>query len=333
VKADLKIAVTGAAGTGGHALRTLLAARRVPAERLRLLEGPSEEAIISEYAGQPTLIGTTEPEALADRDIVFLCGSEEESARCLLWERKKHSVYVDLSGAATAQGKAPVVNMEVNASVLAPRPATIGAPHAISFTLTSALAPLESGFGIAAVEAVVLRPVSDFGEAGLEELHKQTVALLNFTEMPKELFGRQAGFNVLPQSSLERLADGAGIEARLCREIEGVFGWTQRRATVRTLVVPVFHGLSVLVHLRLNQPAPLKTLRKALADAAAQGARSAAGPAPTPAEAAAERVRLAADISSDGLGDTGFWLWLVASDTAAHAARNAIDIADRLFAS
>src|SRR4029077_10009743 len=99
VRADLKIAITGATGPCCHALRSLLADKRVPHERLRLLERPSDEAIISEYAGQPTLIGTIEPEATADRDLVFLCGSAEETGRCLLWERKKHALFVDLSGA------------------------------------------------------------------------------------------------------------------------------------------------------------------------------------------------------------------------------------------
>src|SRR6185503_13059638 len=85
VLADLGIAITGAASASGQAVRALLAQRKVPAERLRMLEHASDEAIISEYAGQATLIGTLEPAALADRDLVFLCGNEEESRRCLLW--------------------------------------------------------------------------------------------------------------------------------------------------------------------------------------------------------------------------------------------------------
>src|SRR6266550_2701274 len=113
VLADLRIGVTGATAASGQAVRARLAQRKVPAENVRMLEKASDEAIISEYAGQATLIGTLEPEGLADRDLVFLCGSAEESRRCLLWERKKGSVWIDMSGATASQPEVPVVNLGV----------------------------------------------------------------------------------------------------------------------------------------------------------------------------------------------------------------------------
>src|SRR5262245_51657507 len=72
VLADLSIAITGSATPGGRALRAVLAEKGVPVERVRFLEAPSEEAILSEYAGQAILIAPLEPEATADRDLIFL---------------------------------------------------------------------------------------------------------------------------------------------------------------------------------------------------------------------------------------------------------------------
>ena len=327
--ADLRIAITGATSALGQAVRGLLAERKVPTERLRMLEHASDEAIISEYAGQATLIGTLEPEALADRDLVFLCGSEEESRRCLLWERQAGSVWIDMSGATVARPEVPVVNLAVGGAALSGRPPLVAAPHAISYEVTTALAPIEATFGIASAEALVLRPASDFGEAGVEELHRQTVALLNFTDMPKAIFGRQMGFNVLPQSALEHLAEGSHLETRLAREIDRIFGWDRARMTLRVLAVPVFHGHAAFVHLRLRSAgAAVADVRRALAD---KGVTVAPPATSNPVEVVGRQEALVADITADGLDEGGFWIWIVAAEASAQAARNAVQITESVF--
>lgn len=332
MRADLTIAITGAAGVVGRAVREITAKRQVPVERVRLLERPAEEAIISEYAGQAVLISTLEPDSLSDRDLVFLCGNAEESAVCLGWARKRESLFIDLSGAGSEVPEVPVIIAGVNLATLQDRPATIAAPHPIAFALASALSPIERGFGIERAEAVVLRPVSDFGEPGVEELHRQTVGLLNFTDYPREIFGRQVAFNLLPQSALERSGGGTPLEARISHEVAGILGWDQVRLALKTLIAPVFHGHSILVHLEPRQGADRKGLERLLGES--EGL--AVGPAPeggvSPVEVAGQKEIRIVEISPDGLATRGFWLSIVASDLAGDAARNAVEIAARLLA-
>lgn len=327
---DLKIAITGASGSTGQSLRSLLAGKAVAAERVRLLERAAEEAIISEYAGQPTIIGTIDPEALVDRDLVFLCGDVEESARCLLWERKKGSVFIDLSGATAAKGDVPVVNAAVNPQRLAEHPRTLAAPHAISCAITSALAPLVGAFPVESVSAVVLRPASDFGEPGIEELHRQTVALLNFTGLPKSVYGRQLGFNLIPQSALGTSLDGLDLEARLAREVDRIFDWRPPRMALRALVAPVFHGTAVLIHLRVGENPSLATARKVLAGSGHLSVSSPSGAPLSPVEVVGQQEKLCATIATDDAAPGGFWIWLVGADFAAQSAGNAVEIAARL---
>ena len=45
--------------------------------------------------------------------------------------------------------------------------------------------------------ATVLEPASQFGRAALDELHQQTVTLLSFQSMPRELYDAQAAYNLL----------------------------------------------------------------------------------------------------------------------------------------
>jgi len=331
VRADALIAITGAASEPGRGVRESIAEQSVPVERVRLLEKRSEEAIISEYAGQAVLIGALEPEQLVDRDLVFLCGSARETRLCLGWERKAGALFVDLAGEAAAQGVAPVVNVAVNPGRLIGAPATVAAPHPISFALTSALAPLERELGLVSVEATALRPVSDFGEPGIEELHRQTVGLLNFTEYPREVFGHQLAFNLLPQSLFDRAGDEPPLEARLAREVAGVFGWESARATVRAFVAPVFHGHALILHLRLGRPVDRREIAKLLAGAEGIAVSLNGVGAVSPVEAAGQEEIRIAEIAPDGVTEGGWWLWLFGGNIPAGAARNAVEIAGRLL--
>src|SRR5206468_10354506 len=117
--------------------------------------------------------------------------------------------------ATVSHAEIPVMDLNVNAGSLREGPGAVSAPHGISFVLTSTLAPLEREIGVESASAVILRPASDFGVPGIEELHRQTISLLNFTDYPKEVFGRQMAFNLFPQSSLEDSSKEAGLETQL----------------------------------------------------------------------------------------------------------------------
>jgi len=329
--ADMKIAVTGATGRTGQAVRTILAdEHHVPAENVRLLEHGSEEAIISEYAGHATLIGALEPEALADRDLVFLCGSAEESATCLLWQRRPGSLFVDLSGAAASRGEVPTVSLAAGSPVNGHPLPTVAAPHALSYALSRLLAPIEKATGVAHAEAVMLRPAADFGDAGLEELHKQTVSLLNFGEVPKETYGRQVAFNLVPQAVLDGVAGGSepGLEERLDSELSRILSWPAGRATVRVVVAPVFHGHAGLLHVTPSRQSSLREIAglfKSEKGITVTQPRS----APTPLEVAERDQLLVVSFGPDGGAEGGFWIWLAGGDLPTHAARNAVEIAAR----
>lgn len=332
MRAEARIAITGAAGALGRAIRDRVAERKVPAEQVALLEHPSDEAIISEYAGQPILIGALEPESLSDQDLVFLCGPAKESAICLGWRRKAGALFVDLSGgAASVLPEAPVVNTRVNPEALEARPGTVIAPHPVSYALSSALAPLERAIGIETVEAVVLRPVSDFGEPGIEELQRQTVSLLNFTGYPIDVFGRQIAFNLLPQSALDARERALALEGRIAGEVTRVLGWAAPKMTLKALVVPIFHGHGLLVHVEPSRAVDAGSVAKILSGASGLSVGSGRGKAVSPVELTeGEEIRIV-ELASDGLPEGGIWLWILGSDLQGGAARNAVEIAGRVW--
>ena len=332
MRTDVRIAVTGAAGVVGKTLRTALAERKVPSEQLRFLDRATDEAILSEYAGQATLIGALEPEAIADSDVVFLCGPTEESETCLGWERRIESICVDLSGAALSRPGVPVVNLSVNGGALDRRPRLVAAPHPISLAVTSVLLPIDRAAAIERCAGVVLRPVSDFGEEAVDELVRQTVSLFNFETIPKDVLGRQMAFNVVPQAAYDADHGQPALNARLASEVDRIMGWKAPRATMRVLVAPVFHGHVAQLHLTLGGAADAPALRRALGATEGIVLPGRGRSVSSPVEAAAQDgADMTVDLLGDGVDSRSCWISIVGSRLTEGAAGNAVEIAGRLL--
>jgi aspartate-semialdehyde dehydrogenase len=193
------------------------------------------------------------------------------------------------------------------------------APHPIAVVLAEILHPLHRSLGVLDAVAMVLRPAADFGKSGIEELREQTTRLLRFESAPRETFGQQLAFNVLPQSVLP--GTEGGLESRVAAEISSLLGWGSGRLAVRLVTVPVFLGHAICLRLRLERETGAPGV------AAAVGGGRSPGPsrrkaAATPLAAPEERRTEVSDVAEDGTG--GFWIWAIAGEVGAAAAAEAV---------
>src|SRR6185436_15296468 len=179
-------------------VKDLLAARGFPSASLRLFASSTDEgSSLTEFKGEAMLVTEPDIDTLDNLDIAFLCGSPEEGGRYLDWPARAGFVAVDLTG-ASIQGTAPPVNVSVNPGAIPAGPGVIATPHPIAQLLSTLLAPLGKGCGLREAIAVVLQPASQRGGPGIDELYKQAASLLSFSELPREVFGRQLAFNLIP---------------------------------------------------------------------------------------------------------------------------------------
>ena len=225
--------------------------------------------------------------------------------------------------ASSWRGGAPLAHPAINAESVDVHRGVIAFPHPLAWLLAAILRPIEGALGIREAAAVVLRPASDFGARALEELRDQTLNLLRFVDPPREIFGRQLAFNLIPQDSLGAVAE-PDLARRLSTEAGRLLGWEATRLSVSLIVVPVFHGHAMSVRLDLGSHATISEVRSAL-DPGTDGSLPAAETATTPAEAAVDRSRVLSEPREDGRG--GFWLWTVAGDAGATWARQAVELA------
>jgi aspartate-semialdehyde dehydrogenase len=328
----LKVAVVGATGAVGEAMLATLAERRFPIGELVALAS-------ARSAGEGVAFGDDEVMVrdLAEFDpkgvdiALFSAGadiSREHAPRFAA----AGAVVIDNSSAFRADPDVPLVVSEVNPEAIANRPRGIIAnPNCSTMQLMVALAPLHREAGIERINVATYQSVSGTGRRALEELGRQTAALLNFQTPEPEVYPVQIAFNVIPHGG-DFLDNGyTAEEMKLVNETRRILGDPAIRVNATVVRVPVFYGHSEAV--------AIETREKLTAGRATDLLRAApgvevvderqAGGYPTPVTHASGRDpvfvgRIREDISHPN----GLNLWVVADNIRKGAALNAVQIAE-----
>jgi len=287
------------------------------------------EANLSDYAGEAMLVKRPDIDALGPLDIAFFCGTRSEGALYVAWPDRRGFVAIDLTTASRDAARAPVVNATVNPEALPAGAGLVGTPHPIALVLSTVLAAVKRGCGLRAASAVVMQPASEAGEEGIGELYQQTLGLLNFGDQPRDVFGRQLAFNLVPAD----LYGGSGppggeTAAAIEKEIDQVIGGGLD-LSIAIVLAPVFHCHAAMMRIVLPQGKGRENLREALGKTGEFRLEPRDGRA-TPVECAGEPGILVAGIRP--AGDAGaFWLWIVSDNLQSGSALNAVRIAEALW--
>jgi aspartate-semialdehyde dehydrogenase len=236
-----RIAVLGAASPAGAHLKAALADRGIPGARVALFGLQREIAVLSEYDGEARLVQAANELEAGAYAAIFVCEIGHRVAD-LLRASESGTLVVDMTGSIPGAVLKGARGDSTNTRMVA-------VPHAVTLLLGSLLAPLQKAIGVTRVSALVLRPASDFGESGLEELREQTVHLLRFEPTPTEVFGRQLAFNVLPEQLFPQGEDDAAT--RVVREMRAILGTPELPIAVSQALVPVFFGHAIAAHVDL----------------------------------------------------------------------------------
>ena len=322
------VALFDATTLAARGVKDHLAARAFPAASVRLFTSTADAAPnLTEFKGEPMLVTEPDIDTLENLDIAFLCGSPEEGARYLDWAGQVGFTAIDLTGAA-ASGAVPLVNASVNPEAILEGPGVIATPHAVAQVLSTLLAAVRRRCGLQEVVAVVLQPASQYGEPGIDELYKQTASLLSFSDMPKEIFGRQLAFNVIPGFVGEEQHGRDAVRADLAEEVRRITGGGYALG-VQVVQAPVFHGHAVMAHVVLDPGGSADDL--AACFAGGDDFRfERRGDKATPVERAGEGGILVGGIRP-GARESSFWIWAVCDDLAGGTALNAVRIAEMLL--
>ena len=323
------VALFDATTLAAKGVKDQLATRLFPTASIRLFTSRTDpEFNLTEVGGEAVLMTNPDLETLGDLDVAFLCGTRREGERYLDWAARGGFFVVDLTGASGGAPAIPVVNAGVNLEAIPTKPGVIASPAAVAQMLSSLLFPVRNRCGLQEAAVVVLQPASDRGQEGIDELYQQALSLMNFQEMPKDVFGRQLAFNLIPgwlaEGAKKAGATRADLERQVLRVTGGGYG-----LTLQVIDAPVFHGHAVMAHLVLREGMEERDLL-----ASFEGMEDVhigrPGDKVTPVERAGESQLLVTGVQQ-GLRPSAYWVWAVADDLAGGRSRNAVRIAEAIL--
>jgi aspartate-semialdehyde dehydrogenase len=226
----------------------------------------------------------------------------------------------------------PLVVSEVNPEQVRNRPRGIIAnPNCSTMQMLVALAPIYRKAGIERINVATYQSVSGGGRSALEELGRQTAALLSFQDPNPERFPVQIAFNLIPH--IDEFQDNGYTkeEMKLVWETRKILGDDNIQVNPTAVRVPVFFGHSEAVAIETRKKVTPEAARALLENSPGVEVvdERKAGGYPTPVtHASGNDAVFVGRIREDFSHPRGLNLWIVSDNIRKGAALNAVQLAE-----
>ncbi len=260
------VAVVGATGLVGREILSALAERAFPLAELRLyasIRSAGEEVQCGPCTSRVDLL---ERARFGQFDIVFFAAGERLSAELAGRAADAGAVVIDSSQLFVDDADVPVIVPEVNAAALGDFQARhiVVSPDTPATALAVVLNPLRDAVGLRRVVATTFEPVSGAGQRGIEELHRQTIDLMNGQSTESEVFPHRIAFNALPQVG-EFLAGGSSTaEHQATAALRRVLDAPDVGVNLTRVRVPMFYGTGIALNVETDEPLSAEDAREVL---------------------------------------------------------------------
>lgn len=329
------VAVLGATGAVGETMLELLEERDFPVgEVYALASQRSAGKRIPFRGGELTVLDAESFDFSQARIGLFSAGasvSEVYGPRAAA----AGCVVVDNTSRFRYEDDIPLVVPEVNAADIAwyTQRGIIANPNCSTIQMLVALKPIHDAVGIERINVATYQAVSGTGKQAIEELHEQTVQLLNGKPVTPKVYPKQIAFNVLPQIDVFMDNGYTKEEMKMVWETRKIMGDESIQVNPTTVRVPVFYGHSEAVHIetreKLTAERALELLRAAPGVTVLDERKPGGYPTAVTESAGKDPVfvgRVREDISHP----RGLNLWVVSDNIRKGAALNSLQIAEVL---
>jgi aspartate-semialdehyde dehydrogenase len=335
-KSSYKVAMVGATGAVGEALLAILAERDFPVSELVALASERSAGGKIEFAGNPITVQNLADYDFAGVDIAFFSAGGAVSREHAPRAAAAGAVVIDNTSEFRYQDDIPLVISEVNPHAIAgyATRGIIANPNCSTMQMLVALAPIHRAVGIERINVATYQSVSGAGRSGMEELGRQTAALLSFQDVePGKKFPRQIAFNVIPHIDDFQPNGYTKEEMKMVWETRKILEDDTIQVNPTAVRVPVFYGHAEAVHIETREKIDAGQARELLQAAAGVEVMDErkAGGYPTPVgDAAGHDPVYVGRIREDISHERGLDLWIVADNIRKGAALNAVQVAELL---
>jgi len=332
-KKQYVVAVVGATGAVGEEMIKTLTQRSFPVKALVPLASSRSAGSKVEFDGKDWIVSELTENSFAGVDIALFSAGASRSLEYAPAAVRAGAVVVDNSSAFRMDPSVPLVVPEVNAHAIAMHKGIIANPNCSTIQMVVALKPLHDEGRIKRIVVSTYQSVSGAGKSAIEELAKQTTALMNMQEVELKKFPWQIAFNCIPQID-SFLEDGyTKEEEKMVNETKKIMEDDSIKVSATTVRVPVFYSHGESVNLEFEKPMSPERAREILANA--PGVEVVDDPSqslyPLATTAVGKDAVFVGRIRADRTVGHGLNMWIVSDNIRKGAALNAVQIAERLI--
>jgi aspartate-semialdehyde dehydrogenase len=327
-----RVAIVGASSLKGKEVAEVLNDRNFPAVDVKLLDDDEALGQLETMGDEITFIQSVRSEQFDRLDFTFFASDQNCTRKNWKTARDAGSAIVDLSYALeddpASAIRSPWVERQLGqapALELQPGPCVVAHPAAV--TLALLILRAQKAGKIQRAIATVMEPASEHGQKGMDELHEQTVNLLSFQELPKNIFDTQVAFNMTASYGPNSTPTLLSIEQRILKHYKRIAGNDAVLPSMLLLQAPIFHGHAFSIYLELEHAVAIGDLSQALAGEHVTVARQAED-LPNNVNAAGQGDILVS-VTRDESNPNGVWLW-VAADNLRVAAVTGVECAETM---
>lgn len=329
-----RVAIVGAATLKGKELKEVLEERNFPAMDIKLLDDDESLGQLDSVQDEVAFVQPVKREQLDHVDFTFFASDQNFTHRHWKMARDAGSAIVDLSYSIESEVDAPVrapwIEKELGqATPMGLEATAIGVAHPAAVVL--ALLTLRAGKAgkVRTIAATVLEPVSEQGRLGMDELHGQTVNLLQFQQMPTAIYDSQVVFNLIGRYGQASSRTLESIETRIGSHVRKLLNGHGPVPALILLQAPVFHAYTFSLYIELEGKTSLGDFTQAIAGEHIEIART---PEDSPSNVnVAGKDEILVSIRRDAFHENGFWVW-AAVDNLRLVAITAVECAAALAA-
>jgi len=324
------VGILGATGAVGQELIRLLHERAFPIAELRLLASARSAGKTQTYEDKTWTIQEATPDSFEGLDVCIFSAGASQSKLFADEAVKRGCVVIDNSSAFRMDETVPLVVPEINPDATFEHKGIIANPNCSTIITLMGLYPLHKAFGLKSLIASTYQAVSGSGAGGIIELEQQVKALVEGSEVKKEVYPHQIAFNVLPHVDVFFDDGYTKEEMKMLNEGRKIMSLPELEVTCTCVRVPVYRAHSISVSASFERPVSVAAAREAIAGF--EGAELVDDPTnlkyPMPLDYSEVVNCGVGRIREDRVFDNGLALWVTGDQVWKGAALNAIQIAE-----
>jgi aspartate-semialdehyde dehydrogenase len=332
VSKEYRVAVAGATGAVGRAMRSILAERGFPVKELVALATIKSAGTRLDYCGEEVIVQELTPDSFKDVDLALFSAGGGTSLKFAPAARDAGCVVVDNSSAWRMDPEVPLVVPEVNPDDVDWHKGIIANPNCSTIQMVVVLKPLHDEATIKRVVVSTYQAVSGTGAKAINELVQQTGQILGGDAPEINVYPHQIAFNCLPHIDVFLDSGYTKEEQKMVDETKKIMGDPSIAVTATCVRVPVQNGHSEAINLQFARPLSVERARELLA--ATPGVQMMDDPEskvyPMPIVASGQDDTYVGRIRLDPTVENALNMWVVADNLRKGAALNAVQIAELL---